>query len=757
VRIGSYEVVSEIGRGGVGVVLAARSDDGRAVAIKTLNRTTPQSLARFERETRLLGSLGEAEGFVPLLDAGAFQGCPYLVMPLLTGGTLRDGLKKGPLDVEAAIALGVSLAGALARAHERGIVHRDLKPENVLFTGDGRPLVSDLGLAKHFDEEAPGASQSVALSQSGTFLGTAGYMAPEQGLDAKSAGPEADVFSLGAILYECLAGRPAFQGSSALEVIERVEEARLPSLRRLRPEVPRWLERVLSRALARDPRDRYPFAGALESALVARSEGRSPWVAAAGALALVLVLGGVLALGTRARPGPAEAPVAAVASSAPARPVLPVETGTSDGAIADREPAVEVPHGDAGPAREAAFARARAGDFHGAIAAIDRALELDPGDALTWATRGDFELHLDDRKGAIADYARAIERDPKNGRLWYGRGRARAQDGDLEGIADLTRAIDLGLATAVVFMDRGLIEKEKGDVERALADLTRAIELDPENVTAIGARAEARLLAHDLKGARLDLDRAIELDPGKGTALANRGTVRALEGDHEGAIADLTRAIACEPGNQLAWQQRASSRKAKGDLDGALSDLAEAIRLAPGDPMAHFARALALSERGDAAGALAALDTSLRLNPDDPKVHALRGRLRFLAGDRAGAFADLRRGIELNPKDVYPALWLAGLGGEATPLEPFARGSGWASSLARLLLGKTTREGILADADAAVDAIGRSKHLCEAFTYLGVLAERAGDQARARKEYEACVATKVTTFSEYDWAKLRLR
>ncbi|MBI3725165.1 serine/threonine protein kinase, partial [bacterium] len=165
-RIGDYEIVSEVGHGGMGIVYRARSKEGRPVAIKLL-RSRHESLARFEREQRLLALFGEREGFVPLLDAGSSPGGPYIVMPLIEGGTLADRLRRGALGVDETIALGRALAEAVARAHERGIVHRDLKPANVLFTGDGpggtsraRPLVADLGLAKHFQKDAPDAAAS---------------------------------------------------------------------------------------------------------------------------------------------------------------------------------------------------------------------------------------------------------------------------------------------------------------------------------------------------------------------------------------------------------------------------------------------------------------------------------------------------------------------------------------------------------------------------------------------------------------------
>ncbi|HZV02943.1 MAG TPA: serine/threonine-protein kinase, partial [Planctomycetota bacterium] len=204
---GKYEAVAELGRGGMGVVYRGRAiDSGANVAIKVVSSIDPMDLDRFERERRLLANFNAEDGFVPLLDAGVAGGRPYVVMPLLEGGTLSDRLRRGPLPVAEAVALVRRLARALRGAHERGIIHRDLKPSNVLFDRDGNAFVADLGLAKHFRRDVPGGGKSQSLTETGASTGTLGYMAPEQLGDAKTVSPRADVFALGAILHECLSG-----------------------------------------------------------------------------------------------------------------------------------------------------------------------------------------------------------------------------------------------------------------------------------------------------------------------------------------------------------------------------------------------------------------------------------------------------------------------------------------------------------------------------------------------------------------------
>jgi serine/threonine protein kinase len=294
----------------MGVVHRATSRDGRELAVKVLHSVGAETVARFEREQRLLAALGEPEGFVPLVDRGAGPP-PFIVMPFLAGGSLRARLDRGPWSVDETVALGRALSRALGHAHGRGIVHRDLKPENVLFTAAGAPLVADLGLAKHFRLDVSGASQSAVLSKQGEVRGTWGYMPPEQMSNAKEVGPPADVFALGAILYECLAGAAPFEGASVMAVATRVAEGDFARLETVRPDVPPWLASIVHRALAAEPRARFADGTALASALELGSAPRRARRVSLVALALAAVVLGSLAW-SRSRapeePPPAPAP-----------------------------------------------------------------------------------------------------------------------------------------------------------------------------------------------------------------------------------------------------------------------------------------------------------------------------------------------------------------------------------------------------------------------------------------------------------------
>ena len=201
---------------------------------------------------------------VPIYEVGWHDGRPFLAMEFCASGSLADRLRDGPLPPLEAARLLQTLAGAAHALHRHGLVHRDLKPANVLLTADGQPLIADFGLTHAF-ERADGA-----------VFGTPSYMAPEQAAGLpQEIGPAADVYALGAILYECLTGRPPFRADSVQHTLEQVlgGEPRRP--RRLRPTTPRDLEAVCLRCLRKDPHQRYPSAGALAEDLQRFLDGRT--------------------------------------------------------------------------------------------------------------------------------------------------------------------------------------------------------------------------------------------------------------------------------------------------------------------------------------------------------------------------------------------------------------------------------------------------------------------------------------------------
>ena len=255
-----YRIEGELGRGAMGVVYQARDTQlNRVVAIKMVlagERADERHLARFRAEAEAVAALSHPN-IVQIFDTGECGGNPYLVLEVLPGGTLADRLRRGELPPRDAARLIETLARAAHAAHARGIIHRDLKPANVLFTSDGVPKVTDFGLVKRLDGDS-------AHTRTGEFMGTPAYMSPEQAAgNAKEVGPEADVYALGAILYECLTGRPPFRGATVLETVRQVLNDEPAPPRRLRPDVPADLEAVCLKALEKEPTHRYRTADAL--------------------------------------------------------------------------------------------------------------------------------------------------------------------------------------------------------------------------------------------------------------------------------------------------------------------------------------------------------------------------------------------------------------------------------------------------------------------------------------------------------------
>ena len=263
-HIAGYEVGAVLGHGGMGVVYRALDTRlHRTVALKMLlagSYIRPGQRERFLREAAAAAGLRHPN-IVQVFDVGNHAGRPYFTMEFVEGGSLAQQLSGAPLPSRQAAELLATLARAMEAAHQGGIIHRDLKPSNILLTADGTPKVADFGLAR-WQEGAAG------LTVSGAPLGTPSYMAPEQarGL-THSLGPPLDVYSLGAILYELVTGRPPFRGETASETERQVIAQEPVSPSRLNAKVPRDLETVCLKCLEKDPGRRYPTAGELAADL----------------------------------------------------------------------------------------------------------------------------------------------------------------------------------------------------------------------------------------------------------------------------------------------------------------------------------------------------------------------------------------------------------------------------------------------------------------------------------------------------------
>lgn len=264
-QFGEYEILGEIARGGMGVVYKARQKRlNRVIALKMIlsgQLASDQDVKRFYAEAEAAAAL-EHSGIVPIYEIGEQSGQHFFSMAFVEGRSLQAVIKEGPLPAQRAAELVQQVAEAVQYAHAKGIIHRDLKPHNILLDGDGRPKVTDFGLAKRMDAQE-------GLTSTGDILGTPSYMAPEQALGKLSAiGPTTDVYALGAILYATLTGRPPLQAATLPDTLRQVVEQDPVAPRLLNSAIPRDLETICLKALQKQPEKRYSSAQAFADDLL---------------------------------------------------------------------------------------------------------------------------------------------------------------------------------------------------------------------------------------------------------------------------------------------------------------------------------------------------------------------------------------------------------------------------------------------------------------------------------------------------------
>jgi len=259
---GSYTITDRIAEGGMAVVYRGyQASLNRYAAIKVLRGELAQNqefVTRFHREALAVARLNHPN-ILHIYDTGVEHGVYYIAMDYAEGGTLKDRIRRGPIPVEQAVSIAAQLADALDYAHQQGLIHRDVKPSNVLLTREGRPLLTDFGIAHLLD-------QATQLTRTGTSIGTPEYMAPEQ---AQGLPPDGriDIYALGVVLYEMLSGTVPFRADTPVATMyKHVHDTPLP-LRQLSPNVPAWLEAAVGKALAKDPNRRFQRAGAFANAL----------------------------------------------------------------------------------------------------------------------------------------------------------------------------------------------------------------------------------------------------------------------------------------------------------------------------------------------------------------------------------------------------------------------------------------------------------------------------------------------------------
>lgn len=659
--LGDYRLLGPIARGGMGVVYKARQVKlGRLVALKMIlfgDTASEEDRRRFQAEAEAAARL-DHPGIVPIYDVGEFGGQPYFSMALVDGGSLASRIARTPLESREAARLMGQVAAAVEYAHHQGIVHRDLKPGNILLTRDGQPKVTDFGLAKRL-ELANG------LTASGQVLGTPQYMPPEQAQGRMDeVGPLADVYSMGAILYHVLCGRPPFQAANSVAILRQVIDAEPVPPRRLNPAVDPDLETITLKCLEKDRHRRYSSAAALGNDLQRFLNGETilarptpplarawKWSKRRPALAL-LALVSIIALFSMAIGG------VLYAKFAQQRALL-AEKELRDRKLLEqsrREVEVLLARGQHSLATDNA---------QDAQVFVERALAT-LGDSASFHPERNAALEL--RRQVEAQLVRHRRRDETRQRLAdFGRHREAAlfygsQSFGLDPRHNQDLAAREAAAALALF----------GRQERDSSKLDLSDDFTTEEGRLLGeqcyelllVRAEALVRASDqstenqqaLNEALALIDQAVALR-GRATQAARLQRAFCLSGlgqrgaEEERAAAENAAAAPETAIDFFLLGKLQLSGVASGALSEACTSFEQALRIDPSHFWSQYCLAMCQLRLGKAALAQAHLMACAARRPDFAWIYILRGSARSVLGDFDLSESDYRRALALQPDD----------------------------------------------------------------------------------------------------------
>ncbi len=660
----SYTLERELGRGGMATVyLADDVKHHRQVAIKVLRAELGSLLGpdRFLREVGIAARLNHPH-ILPLYDSGDADGLLFYVMPYIKGESLRLKLEREKqLSVEEALAITRQVASALGHAHAQGVIHRDVKPENILLY-EGEAMVADFGIAL-----AVGAAEDARLTETGLVMGTPEYMSPEQAMSEGTLDARTDVYSLGCVLYEMLAGEPPYTGPNARALLAKRLLDPVPAVRRLRAAVPPGVEQALMQALAKEPADRFVSAGAFAEALSAPARARRPAVAVLPFLNLSAdpdneyfadgITEDVIAHLSKIRA------LNVISRTSVMRFKKRLQSLKEIGAQLDATTLLE------GSVR-------RVGDRVRIVAQLidaeteqnlwaetyDRQLTdifvIQTDVALHIAAALKAELSVDERTRIRKEPTRDLQAYQLylQGRHWLvtytGEGMQRA-------ITYFERAIARDPAYALAYTGVAMAYAEMGETGDLAPDVGqrhareaggKALALDPKLGEAHCTVAYLKLLAFDWTGAEREFKLALELSPGSADAYDLYGRMCSGLERYEEAAALLQRAQELDPlAHRLDF---ATARLRAGRYDEAALGAARALEFAPDDPRAHATLGWAYLKKGMAEEGLAQLERAVALLPDNTNWLAQLGQAYALVG-RADKAREILRQLDDRARRTY--------------------------------------------------------------------------------------------------------
>lgn len=754
-RLGVYELLGPTGSGGMGEVYRARDTRlNRTVAIKVLSAATlthASARARFQREALAIAALNHPH-ICTLHDIGNEGGVDFIVMEHLEGETLSARLARGALPVHDAIVCAREVASAVDAAHRHGVIHRDLKPSNIMLTRAGAKLL-DFGLAKVSDADAAvdagTSTRSADISHDGAVMGTLRYMAPEL-LSGLAADARSDVFSLGAVLYEMLAGEPPFKGANNARIIAAILTEEPRPLLELRPELPPALEWIGRTCLAKDPDERWQDAREVVRQLNLLEQGHaSPATPTPIATRRARTRGPVAAL--------------AVGSLVAAVILAVASIGLPRGARIATAPAdhVAIPHVVVLPCRpidgETTMNRAHCDGMAATLTATlaqlttRHSLQVTPASLVherRIASAADARREL----GASHALEGSLIRTPSGVRVTYAlveTASARqvdaltvsGTDADMFAMQDavlnwalgalrltlarneaVTRPRTTQSADAYAFALQGrgylLDYQRSGAIDIAIGLFRRALEIDARYAAAHGGLGEAFWLKYEatkdtglVDEARASCRQAMNLDPGLAAAYVCAARIASGTGEHEAAIVLLERALQADAANDDAYGLLARAHEALGRPELALATYQRAVQLRPQYWATHVWLGAFHRGRGNDAEAAREYERAVELTPDNAQVRGILAGMYVYLGRYDDALAECRRSLALAPSYVAYVT----LGGAHYRLRQF---------------------------DAAVTALEQARVLLDDFRTAGNLARAhywAGQRERARELFVTAV------------------
>ncbi|MBI2901632.1 MAG: protein kinase [Planctomycetes bacterium] len=612
-EFGNYHILGVLGSGGMGVVYKARQKGlERVVALKVLpagDQTPGEIVERFFREARAAAKLCHPN-IVPVYEVSSQEGSYFYSMELVEGRTLSEHLKGKPLGAREAVEILEKVARAIQYAHENGVIHRDLKPQNVMVDARGKPRVLDFGIAKTLGTKS-------GLTDTGSAMGTPPYMSPEQAAGSKSVDARSDVYSLGALLYEILTGRPPFTGETAMEIFRKIATQDPVAPRILNPRAPKELEVICLKALSKERTDRYATASAFAEDLRRHLNGEPiaarPMALARRALRTVRRHQVALLL----------APSVVLLAAGVYFVFMMYRATRSLDRVGDKEAvskdlrqsvdraqrALELARFGTGPKeRKERHARLRE-----AVVKMDKAIAAHPksGEAYYWRGRLHESMGLSDR--AQADWSRALELDPKLLDARYRRARMGCDQFIFVGhqperMAPLEQdAENLAAAGA---------PREQVLVLQAYLELNRLVRIIFQGKSPAGGHVQSL---------RQSLDEALRLNP----IFVDGLILRSLLAD-SGASGDLERkaycdrAAAVDPNDPRIHWFRFGADLGRPDLGAVLIDLEEWVELCPTNPLGYGMRAVFLGALRMDDSARTDLDAGVLCAPESPAPYCTR-------------------------------------------------------------------------------------------------------------------------------------